>query len=257
MELSVQKPFSDTQVQLEVMNTLIKAIEAKDPYTAGHVWRVSQYAKMIAEKLGWDKQKVASIEAGAMMHDLGKIGVGDAILQKDGKLSDKEFQEIRKHPAIGVHLIESSAFLSQYINSVLSHHERYDGRGYPEGLAGKEIPIEGRIIAVADTFDALTSHRPYRKALDTVEAIRIIKEQSGTQFDPKIVEIFISLWWKSHFLEIILHSAPGIPLVKCPEHGEIIERSMHAKPGDQAYCAACKKSFQLEEQEGNWIVVMN
>lgn len=108
-----------------------------------------------------------------------------------------------------------------------------------------------------NTFDALTSHRPYRKALKSEEAILMIDEQNGKQFDPEIVEIFINLWWKTHFREIILHSAQGIPLVRCPNHGEIIERSAYAVPGDRAYCPACKLSFQLEENDGHWIVVMN
>jgi HD-GYP domain-containing protein (c-di-GMP phosphodiesterase class II) len=257
MEVLNSEMLTYTHLNLEVMNTLIKAIEAKDPYTAGHVWRVSQYAKRIAGKLGWEKQRIAWIEAGAMLHDLGKIGVGDAILQKDGNLTEEEFLEIRKHPSIGVHLIETSAFLSQYRHCILTHHERYDGTGYPQGLSGEEIPIEGRMIAVADTFDALTSHRPYRKAMNSEKAIQIIAEQSGKQFDPQIANVFIKLWLESHFRDLILYSAPAIPLVRCPEHGEIIERSSTAKPGDQAYCPACKMSFRLEETDGEWVVVMN
>jgi HD-GYP domain-containing protein (c-di-GMP phosphodiesterase class II) len=256
MEIFNSKVLANTHINLEVMNTLIKAIEAKDPYTAGHVWRVSQFAGLIAGRLDWVKQQVAWIEAGAMLHDLGKIGVGDAILQKDGKLTEEEFLEIRKHPSIGIHLIETSPFLSQYRHCILSHHERYDGNGYPQRLQGENIPIEGRIIAIADTFDALTSHRPYRRALRSEEAIRIIEEQSGKQFDPQLVDIFISLWRETHFRHIILHSAPAIPLVRCPMHGETIERSLEAKPGDPAYCPACKMGFRLEESDGEWFAVM-
>lgn len=245
-----------TQINLDVMNTLVKAIEAKDPYTGGHVWRVSQYAKRIAEKLGWEKERIAWIEAGAMLHDLGKIGVGDLILQKDGILTDEEFREMKKHPSIGVHLIETSLFMSQYKHCILSHHERYDGAGYPQGLQGENIPIEGRIIAVADTFDALTSHRPYRRARSSEDAIYVIQEQSGTQFDPEVAQLFIKLWWESHFKDIILHSAAGIPLVRCPEHGEIIERHAQVAPGDHAYCPACKANFRLEENDGEWIVAI-
>jgi HD-GYP domain-containing protein (c-di-GMP phosphodiesterase class II) len=247
---------NELQIHLEVMNTLIKAVEAKDPYTAGHVWRVSQYAKMIAKKLDWDREKLDWIEAGAMLHDLGKIGVGDAVLNKNGRLSHSELIEMQKHPVIGVHLIDSSTFLMKYQNCILTHHERFDGKGYPHGLMGEEIPIEGRIIAVADTFDALTSHRPYRGAMNTVDAIRIIEEQSGTQFDPQIVDVFVKLWWETHFNGIILHSSSGIPLVKCPAHGEIIERSPHAMPGGEAYCSACKMSFQLVMHDGEWNVIM-
>ncbi|MFD2673260.1 HD domain-containing phosphohydrolase [Marinicrinis sediminis] len=242
--------------QLELMNTLVKVVEAKDPYTAGHVWRVSQYAKQMAEKLGWGTKQIAWIEAGAMLHDLGKIGVGDAILQKDGKLSEEEFAEIRKHPEIGVHLIETSTFLSAYMHGIRSHHERFDGKGYPERLHGHHIPIEARIIALADTFDALTSHRPYRKAMSADEAIAIIEQNRGTQFDPALTDIFVGIAKEAGFASIILHSAPAIPLVHCPQHGEIIERTRHAKPGDAAYCPACKKSFRLAEQDGRWMVVM-
>ncbi len=257
MEESISgKDFSGSNVNLEIMNTLVKAIEAKDPYTAGHVWRVSQYAKRIGKRLGWDWAETAWLETGAILHDLGKIGITDLILNKDGKLTVEEFAEIKKHPVMGVDLISSSPFLSQYKTCIESHHERYDGKGYPHGLQGEEIPIEGRIIAVADTFDALTSHRPYRKGMRSEAAIQIIHEQSGTQFDPDIADVFVKLWWKTHFKEIILHSAPGIPLVACPEHGEIIEISSRTKPGDAACCPVCRMHFVLERIGEKWVPVM-
>ncbi len=246
----------DLNFSLEVINTLVRAIEAKDPYTAGHVWRVSQYTKMIAKRLGWDVKKITWIETGAILHDLGKIGITDLILQKDGKLTIEEFSEIKKHPIIGVEIIEKSPFLSQYKTCIEYHHERYDGNGYPYNLKGDEIPIEGRIIAIADTFDALTSNRPYRWGMHSEEAIKIIHEESGTQFDPDIVEVFIKLWWENHFKEIIFHSAPDISLVSCPEHREIIEISSQTKSGDVVSCPVCKMNFILEKIGEKWAPVM-
>jgi HD-GYP domain-containing protein (c-di-GMP phosphodiesterase class II) len=181
--------------------------------------------------------------------------VADAILQKEGKLNEVEYEEMKQHPIVASHLLESNTFLSQYRKAIESHHERYDGSGYPFGLAGEDIPIEGRIIAIADTFDALTSHRPYRKAISSEKAIQIIEEQSNQQFDPAIVDVFVKLWWQHHFRRIILHSAPGIPLASCPVHGEIIEITAAAKPKDQASCPACKASFQLVLQEGIWLTI--
>lgn len=238
------------------MNTLVKAIEAKDPYTAGHVWRVSQYAQRIGRRLGWKQTRIAWLETEAILHDLGKIGISDSILRKEGPLNDEEFTEIKKHPVIGLRIIESSEFLFQFKHCIESHHERYDGKGYPYGLKKEAIPIKGRIIAVADTFDALTSHRPYRRALSSENAIRIIDEQTGTQFDPDIAKVFIKLWGETHFKDVILHSEPGIPLVACPDHGEIIEITSNTKSGDKAYCPVCKMHFVLERIEEKWVPVM-
>jgi putative nucleotidyltransferase with HDIG domain len=243
----------DLEANLDVMKTLVKAIEAKDLYTAGHVWRVSQYAKAIAERLEWEPSQVRWLEAGAILHDLGKVGISDLILQKEEKLTDEEYDEMKKHPAIGYHIVETSHFLSQFKHIIESHHERFDGKGYPLGSAGEEIPIEGRIVAVADTFDAMTSHRPYRKAMDAHKAIAIIIENRGLQFDPSIVAVFVELHNEAKFEKIILHSQPDVPLVCCPLHGEIVEVTEATCSGDFAYCPACKGSFPLKDSAGKLV----
>jgi HD-GYP domain-containing protein (c-di-GMP phosphodiesterase class II) len=241
------------EINIDVVKTLVKAIEAKDLYTAGHVWRVSQYTRLIAERLGWEQMKILWIEAGAILHDLGKVGISDLILQKESKLSNEEFDEMKKHPAIGFHIVATSPFLSQFQNIIETHHERYDGKGYPRGLSGEQIPIEGRITGIADAFDAMTSHRPYRKAMDPQKAIQIIQENAGTQFDPDISHIFAALFEEGSFTSIILHSQPDVPLVCCPIHGEIVEVRAETKSGDYGYCPACKGSFPLHIVEGQLV----
>jgi HD-GYP domain-containing protein (c-di-GMP phosphodiesterase class II) len=241
------------EINVDVVKTLVKAIEAKDLYTAGHVWRVSQYTRLIAERLGWEDSQIIWIEAGAVLHDLGKVGISDLILQKESKLTDEEFDEMKKHPAIGYHIVEPSPFLSQFKNIIETHHERYDGKGYPKGLIGEQIPLEGRITGIADAFDAMTSHRPYRKALEAQKAMQIIQENAGSQFDPKLTPIFAELFEEGKFSNIILHSQPDVPLVCCPLHGEIVEVTAETKSGDYAYCPACKGSFPLHSIEGRLV----
>jgi putative nucleotidyltransferase with HDIG domain len=241
------------EINVDVVKTLVKAIEAKDLYTAGHVWRVSQYTRLIAERLGWEKSQVDWIETGAVLHDLGKVGISDLILQKESRLSDEEFNEMKKHPAIGYHIVETSSFLSQFKNIIETHHERYDGKGYPKGLSGEQIPIEGRITGIADAFDAMTSHRPYRKAMDAQIAIQIIQENAGSQFDPMITPVFVALFEEGRFATIVLHSQPNVPLVCCPIHAEIVEVTSETQDGDYAYCPACKGSFPLQTIDGRLV----
>jgi HD-GYP domain-containing protein (c-di-GMP phosphodiesterase class II) len=218
-----------------------------------NIWRVSQYTRLIAERLGWETSQINWIEVGAILHDLGKVGISDLILQKEARLSVEEFDEMKKHPAIGFHIVETSPFLAQFKNIIEAHHERYDGKGYPKGLIGEQIPIEGRITGIADAFDAMTSHRPYRKAMDPQKAIQIIQENAGSQFDPAITPIFAALFEEGKFSNIILHSQPDVPLVCCPVHGEIVEVTSETQSGDYAYCPACKGSFPLQTIEGRLV----
>jgi len=151
---------------LDTIQTLRYAVEAKDPYTRGHSDRVSEFSVLIGEKLGLPENEIKILRIGGLFHDIGKIGVPDSILQKEAKLTDDEYSQIKNHPSIGAHILGDAEAFKDIIPIVKHHHERYDGRGYPSGLAGEDIPFHARIAAVADTFDAMTSKRSYRDALD-------------------------------------------------------------------------------------------
>jgi len=172
----------------DTIATLSRAVDARDPYTSGHSERVASLAKKIAKKMGVPKKEFEQIELAAQFHDIGKIGVPDSILLKPGKLTDIEFNVIKNHPVIGTNILNNIEFLNESLPIILHHHETYDGRGYPNGISGAEIPLGSRIISIADTYDAMTSDRPYRKALSHEEAIREILKCRGTQFDAEIVD---------------------------------------------------------------------
>lgn len=183
---------------MESIETLRLTVDAKDEYTRGHSDRVSEYSVLIGKKLGLSEEDIKTLRIGGLFHDIGKIGVPDSILLKPGKLTDDEYSEIKNHPAIGAHILSSASIFSNLIPIVKHHHEKYDGNGYPSRLAGNEIPYLARITAVADTFDAMTSRRPYRDAI----VIENVKEEfircSGTQFDPDLVTVFIDILNNNH-----------------------------------------------------------
>ncbi len=175
----------------DTVEALAGAIEARDQYTAGHTNRVWKLTTQAARILGWNESKTKELRMGAVLHDIGKIGVPDAILSKEGPLNAEEQVIMKTHPEVGVKMIEKVHFLKPAIPYILNHHERWDGKGYPNGLAGEAIPIEGRLLAVVDTFDAITSNRPYRKGQSIEKALTEIEKNSGTQFDPEIVKVFL------------------------------------------------------------------
>jgi HD-GYP domain-containing protein (c-di-GMP phosphodiesterase class II) len=178
----------------DTVNAVVNTLEARDPYTHGHTERVTAIAVSIAKNLAaakeLDEEDLFTIEIGALLHDVGKIGVPDAILRKPAALEVTELQKIQEHPAKGKHILDDIGYLEQALPCVLHHHERFDGQGYPEKIAGENIPLPGRIISVADAFDAMTSDRPYRKKMDYDSAFREIEKNAGKQFDPQIVEAF-------------------------------------------------------------------
>ena len=178
---------------LEMVETLRFAVEAKDTYTRGHSDRVSEYSVLIGQKLGLTEDQIKTLRIGGLFHDIGKIGIPDSILLKPSKLSDDEYSQIKNHPSIGAHILGSAAIFQDIIPIVKHHHERYDGNGYPSKLKGEEIPYLARIAAVADTFDAMTSKRTYRNALDIEVVKSEIERCSGTQFDPQIAKVFLDI----------------------------------------------------------------
>ncbi|MFF3669199.1 HD-GYP domain-containing protein [Microtetraspora malaysiensis] len=170
---------------------LCQAVETKDYYTRGHCTRVSQASSMIAEEIGMGTERLRAIRYAGMLHDVGKLGVPTKVLQKDGKLTEEEFAAIQLHPMRGLEIVHGIDFLDEAFAGIMHHHERQDGKGYPMGLAGDEIPEFARIIAVADAFDSMTSDRAYRKAKSIEEAVAELRKGAGTQFDPVMVNTFI------------------------------------------------------------------
>ena len=178
---------------VEFIGSLANALDARDPYTAGHSQRVSEYSCAIARALGLMEQSVEEIRIGAVLHDIGKIGIADAVLQKSGKLTAEEWALIQQHPTIGRRILEGVGGFQIYLPTVELHHENWDGTGYPHGLQGASVPLAARIVHVADAYDAMTSSRPYRHAMSGEEALRILRQNAGTQFDPAIVPVFVGL----------------------------------------------------------------
>jgi len=174
-----------------VIRSMVDALDAKDPYTCGHSDRVALMSRRIASQMDVDEQICEQLYMSGLLHDIGKIGVRDDVLGKPGKLTDEEFDQIKRHPVIGHDILKHLHQLSYALPGVLHHHESFDGTGYPHGLVGEEIPLFGRIIAVADAFDAMTSDRPYRSGMSFEKAEQIIKEGAGTQWDPQIVAAFL------------------------------------------------------------------
>ena len=182
---------SGKQNIIESIHAFAKTIELRDHYTGRHAESTVRYATAIAKALDLSSDELENVRQAAVLHDLGKVGISDKILHKKSKLTEKEFDEIKKHPQIAADIIRPIQFMHDIVPLVLYHHERWDGKGYPAGLKAEEIPIGARIIAIADVYQALTSNRPYRKAFSRNKALQIIKEGAGNQFDPRIVELFV------------------------------------------------------------------
>ncbi|MCX7710805.1 MAG: HD domain-containing protein [Clostridia bacterium] len=179
---------------VDAISALAGAVDAKDPYTNGHSHRVTEYSLEIGKEMGFSEEQMEQLEYMALLHDVGKIGICDSVLNKQSRLDDEEFALMKSHVLIGSKILESMKSLKYIIPGVRYHHEKFDGTGYYDGLKGDEIPLEARIIAVADTFDAMTTTRPYRKGLEFSVAINEINRCSGTQFDPEVVNNFNSVF---------------------------------------------------------------
>ena len=192
LELEIEKK-ENKKITLQMMESLSTTIEAKDEYTRGHSRRVAQYAALIAENLGWSKEEIQNLKNCAYLHDIGKIGIPDQILNKPGKLTNEEFNLIKQHTTIGQDILKDITIIPHIDEVTRSHHEHYDGTGYPDGLKGNEIPIQARVIALADSYDAMNSRRIYRNALSHGRIYHEIQMNAGTQFDPEITKVFLKL----------------------------------------------------------------
>lgn len=228
-------------------------VEAKDPYSGGHLWRVSQYAKLLAQAIGLPKNEVSRIMLGGFLHDLGKVGVPDAVLKKTDRLTDEEFAVIKTHPDVGLHLVALHPFADLVTSSIITHHERIDGTGYPNGLTGKDIPLDGKIIAICDAFDAMTSSRPYRKGMPIEKALGIIEKEAGTQFDAELVTHFVKMGNEGALNHILGHTDEGIPLHSCDMCGPIIVRQKNQKAGNLIYCPNCTGEYAIEKADNGFV----
>jgi hypothetical protein len=240
-------PIEELLKSLLVMASLV---EARDPYTGGHLWRVARFSQVLAEAVGLPAGDVARIALGGFLHDLGKVGVPDAILNKPGRLTDKEYAVIKTHPAVGNRVLSGHPLASLARAAVLSHHERPDGQGYPHGLAGEAIAIDARIVGLADAFDAMTSTRPYRRGMPTAQALNIIGECLGTQFDQALGEEFIRLGRSGGLDHIVGHSDAGIPLQECPECGPTIVVRRDQATGAFVFCRKCSYKTTVIREDG-------
>lgn len=184
---------TEQDILMKAITTIANTIDAKDTYTNGHSIRVAEYAGKLAKELGLSESEVDNIQKVALLHDIGKIGVPDSILNKPGKLTKEEYEIIKKHPEYGAKILQDIDYIDDLAIGALHHHERYDGKGYPMGLRGEDIPYIARIICVADTFDAMNSNRVYRKKLDKDYIIRELEKNKCAQFDPVVAEAMIHL----------------------------------------------------------------
>jgi len=176
-----------------------EALEARDQYTAGHSRRVMEYSNSIGQRMRLDKQDTEYLKRSALLHDIGKIGIPDFVLKKQTKLTDEEYAIIKSHPETGAAILKYIKSFKDLVPAVYHHHERFDGEGYPKGIKGKAIPLHARIIAIADTFDAMTSSRSYRNALSFRTALSELERSKGVQFDPDIADIFIEILQESPY----------------------------------------------------------
>lgn len=230
---------------LKSLVSLATVIEAKDPYTGGHTWRVSRYARILAEDIGLLQDEVFIVHFGSLMHDIGKVSVPDPILNKADKLTNVEFDIMKKHPETGLMLIRDHPLGALTLDIVASHHERFDGYGYPRGLAGNNISLFARIVAIADAFDAITSTRPYQRGMRAESAYQLMAQESGRQFDPLLLSAFLNLGRRGELDHILGHSSDERLMHSCPVCGPIIVIPTRWQEGDQVVCPKCLGNYDV------------
>lgn len=222
-------------------------VEARDAYTGGHLWRVGQFSRLLAEESGIDKEAVYLAALGGFLHDLGKVGIPDAILNKAGALTEPEYAVIKTHPSIGRDLLGEHPLGPLALDAVAYHHERADGAGYPERLAEDQVPLVARIVAIADAFDAMTSTRPYRRGMPIDRALDILDEEKGRQFDGDLASRFTGLGRAGRLDAIVGHSLHGHRLGVCPKCGPILP--LHGlADGARHGCRSCGGAFVLHRR---------
>ena len=230
---------------LKSLVSLATVIEAKDPYTGGHTWRVSRYARILAEEIGLLQDEVFIVHFGSLLHDIGKVSVPDPILNKADKLTNVEYDIMKKHPETGLMLIRDHPLGALTLDIVAAHHERFDGSGYPRGLAGNNISLFARIVSIADTFDAMTSARPYQRGMPAETAYQLMAQESGRQLDPLLLSAFLNLGWRGELDHILGHSSDERLMHSCPVCGPIIVIPTRWQQGDQVVCPKCLGNYNV------------
>jgi hypothetical protein len=236
-----------TRHLLASLLTMAWFVEARDPYTGGHLWRVSRYSRLLAEHAEFSDADAARVGLGGFLHDLGKIGVPDAILRKPERLTELEYEVIKTHPDMGMRMLAGHPLAALVKDAIQLHHERPDGQGYPLRLLRESIPDVARIVGVCDAFDAMTSHRPYRQGMHRDKALGILSAGKGTQFDARFADIFVAMGQAGKLDLVMGHSDDGIPLQSCLMCGPtlVLRKDQHA--GEKIYCRNCTGEFELKE----------
>lgn len=245
-----------TRYQEDLLSSLLVMawmVEARDPYTGGHLWRVSRYSRLLATELDLPEDDVARISLGGFLHDLGKVGVPDQILNKKDRLTDEEYEVIKTHPDVGWRMLAGHPLARLAEAAIRAHHETPDGRGYPRGLAGADIPLDGRIVGICDAFDAMTSTRPYRRGMPVEKALSIIDENLGRQFDQTFGERFMALGQRGALNHIAGHSDDGIPLHECMMCGPTLVLRKEQQAGDHVYCRSCSGEYLTAVEQGQLV----
>lgn len=240
------------QAYVDTLSVLANAIEARDHYTVGHTWRVTKLALAMVQRMGCTQEQYRWTQMGGILHDIGKIAIEDSILRKPGPLSPEEYQKMQLHPEHGARILKDVEFLKPVIPYVLFHQERWDGKGYPFGLNGDEIPWEGRLLAVCDAFDAMTSHRPYRRVMEAQEAFDQIWMNRGKQFDPEMVDIFRDIWEKGEVGKIMQDGAKGRDAALCPFCSTYVPLGDRPKQGIFVECPVCNRTLVICKDEFGW-----
>lgn len=240
-----------TQRQALLASLLVSAwmVEARDPYTGGHLWRVARMAHALALESGSTPREASRIAMAGFLHDLGKVGIPDAILRKPGRLTDEEFAVIKTHPRVGARMLSGHPLAQLVVGVIHHHHEMPNGQGYPMGLVGDEIPRDARLVGLCDAFDAMTSTRPYRAGMPIAKALDIIESELGKQFDLALGTTFLRMGRDGAFDGIVGHSDEGIPLQHCPVCGPTLVRTRSARAGHHLGCPACTARFTWTDTE--------
>lgn len=241
---------SARETMLASLLAMAWVVEARDPYTGGHLWRVARYAALLCEGHGTSMAQCARVAIGAFLHDLGKVGIPDAILRKPSALTDDEMAVVRTHPFVGARLLAGHPLAGWVEDALLLHHERPDGRGYPKGLAADDIPFAARVVAICDSFDAMTSARPYRAGMPIGVALSNIDALLGRQFDETLGRRFIALGGEGLLDHIAGHSDDGIPLQQCVMCGPTLVLRREHGPGQMTFCRNCGGGYRLERGDG-------
>ncbi len=242
----------------ELMGILARVIDAKDVYTSGHTERVIQYSLAIGKSLGLARPEMEALRLTALLHDIGKVGIPDHILRKPDKLTSEEWEEVKKHPITGENILKSSEGLEDVRTAVRCHQERYDGKGFPDGLRGEAIPLHSRIIAIADAYDAMTSDRSYRSALSRQTALREVERCAGAQFDSELVIVFLELTGYKH-----APAPPGggtatlLAQISIRSYEMEARRLREASPGitDRDMEEELRISFPVLDTRGAWKII--